>query len=393
MSVSGIVVTASLLGIIWVRESSSTEPAPPPQARVARLATPEQLAGIQLAMAHGEESTPGSGRQVLLDYEPGCCGGAIAGSLQPSLQTVGIDWSMARWQGFLGFSFDFSMTQDGAGIQQGINLQWTIFWPMMDHLPVEVIQATLKGPNASPPGEYEAAKRRAWTAVRGALDAGRPAILWQAITAERRWSEERQGPLPWNWSLVVGYDQDAGTITARHSNAGEVTIRWDELGHADPSNWFCAMIVDASDEPVDELAANRQTLERALEASQGKHPGTQEPAAHGLAAYEMWLAALQAGTASGHDVVHHATYLTHRRSEAAVYLSEVDSVFPEAARGHLRAAAKHYDAEVDAMEELRGMFDRGGAAADQQKGAVLVSKALEHERAALAEIQLALDAS
>jgi hypothetical protein len=100
--------------------------------------------------------------------------------------------------------------------------------------------------------------------------AGRPAILWSASTAEQR---QAQAPMPWLWSLVVGYDDDAGTVTVRHSHTGEFTIRWDELGHADTSNWFCVMIVDAPGEPMDELAANRQTLEIALEASRGEHPG------------------------------------------------------------------------------------------------------------------------
>ena len=39
------------------------------------------------------------------------------------------------------------------------------------------------------------------------------------------------------------------------------------------------------------------------------------------------------------------------------------------------------------MKKLREVFDGGGTAADQKEGAALVSRALEHERAALATIQ------
>ena len=84
--------------------------------------------------------------------------------------------------------------------------------------------------------------------------------------------------LPWLWSLVVGYDEDAGTYTVRHKHAGEITIGWDEFGHVDPNNYFCVMVVRPPEEPVDWLAANRGVLERALEASQGKYPGVQAPA-------------------------------------------------------------------------------------------------------------------
>ncbi len=387
MSIAGIAVIVSLLGIISARQSSSTEPEPPSQARV-RLATPEQLAALQLAMSNREQTMSQSGRRVLLDHEPG--GGGISGCLAPALRTVGIDWSTERYQGFLGFSYDFSMTEEGGFFWQGTALQWSIFWPMLDHLPVKRIEATLKGPNDTPE-KHQAAKRRGWDAVREELDAGRLAIVWSPMTAEQRWAEEPQGPLPWMWSLIVGYDDDAGTITVRHDHAGESTIRFDELGHADPSGYFCVMILDAPAEPMDELAANRQSLQLALAASRGKYPGSQEPATHGLAAYEVWRAALQAGTGAEQHVPYHATYLTHRREEATRYLAQVEHVFPEAARSHVRAAAQHYRAEVDAMKKLREMFE--GGAADQKEGAALVNKALEHERAALAEIQRALDAS
>jgi len=58
---------------------------------------------------------------------------------------------------------------------------------------------------------------------------------------------------------------------------------------------------------------------------------------------------------------------------------------------HLRAAAEHYDEEVDALQDLRELFDAGHT--DTERGAVLLSKALEHERAALAQLQRALAAS
>lgn len=391
MSFAGIAVIVSLIGVIWARESNSAEP-PPPKARVARLATPQQLAALQLAMADGEASTPQHGRRVLLDYEPASGGGDIAGCLVPALHSVGIDWSLERMRGFLGQAFDFSMDPDGGPLepmQQGMLHQWTWFFPMLDYFPVENINARLLGPYASPPGEHAAAKKRGNAAIRAGLDAGRPTIIWQAMTAEQ--FQEGKGPKAWLWSLAVGYDEDAGTVTVRNRMVDEVTIRFDELGHSDPSkNDYGVLVVTPPTEPIDWLAANRRVLERAIEASQGKAPGAQAEA-HGLAAYEMWLAAFDQGTVSVPDVVRHATYLAEARSAAAVFLDEVEGDFPEAAQAHLREAADHYDDQVDALQDLRTLYGRGDVEAT--KGAALMRTVLKHERAALEELQRALDAS
>ena len=104
----------------------------------------------------------------------------------------------------------------------------------------------------------------------------------------------------------------------------------------------------------------------------------------------MWLDAFHKGTVATSPIKGHATFLRDSRGWATVYLQAAAQHFPEGARVPLRTATAHYEGVSDAMEDLlaREPYD----ASNFQEGAKILSRALEHERAALANLQKMLDA-
>ncbi|MCY3738358.1 MAG: hypothetical protein OXG13_18285 [Gemmatimonadaceae bacterium] len=334
----------------------------------------------------GADSASGSGR-VQLDLQTRTTG-SFAGCLQPALRATGVDWSLEHLRGYLGPAFAFSMEPGGGRLSQAENYEWHHFYGMLDFLEHESVSVALKGVIAVPPEEHDAAKARGWEMVRRALDDGYPAIVWQAMTLETKQSGRR--PIPFLWSLITGYDEEAGTYSAHHGAAGDFTIGWDAFGHSDPVNWFCIMVFRPLTEPFDGAAASRKAVEQALEASRGERPGVRAPA-HGLAAWEMWLQAFRDGTVDVPAVGGHAAFLIEARRAAATYLRDVEPHFPETARAALGTAADSYDRVAARISELRAL-----CAADEPdlpRAAEVLATALEAESAALALLQQALDAN
>ena len=232
----------------------------------------------------------------------------------------------------------------------------------------------------------------AWDAVRVSIDARIPAIVWSAMNKET----EESGKKPYMWSLIVGYDEAAGTYIVHHNHLGKFTIRWDDFGHVGSAQWFCVMVVEPGSKPLDDLEANRGVIRRAIEASHGKRPANFEDAtAYGLAAWEMWLDGFRKETIDVSAIHHHARFLKTSRSSAVVYLKEIEPYFPERARGPLREAVEQYETVTDAAKELHELAygQDFQEKPNLKKGARILARIMEHERLGLDKLQEVLDES
>ena len=149
------------------------------------------------------------------------------------------------------------------------------------------------------------------------------------------------------------------------------------------------MIFRPQTTPPDASVPGRKAIEHAVEASRGKHRGTDAPA-HGLAAWEMWLHAFQEGSVDTDAAPNHASFLMGARRSAATYLRQIEPHFPPSAGPRMIAAADSYDQVVADMLALRELCV--GEEPDLQRGAEILSGALEAERAALASVQQVLEA-
>ena len=364
----------------------------PALAAVALEATPMD-GEVSQGMASESEGIAGmGGKTIQLDIaaEPeqrvdGQYDGNVVGCLGPALRATGVDWSMDHLRGFFGIAFAFSMNEDGALLQQAENYEWHHFFDMLEFLNFTGIDANFR--DDLPPEEVVKVRSKAWEEVRRAVDDGYPALAWQVMSVEMR--DTRQHPLPGLWSLIIGYDDEAMTYTVDHSGYGTYTIGWDQFGYADPVHWFHVSIFRPLTEPFDGPAASRKAIERAVESSQGMYPGAGAPA-HGFAAWELWLEAFQEGTVSVDAVPHHADFLVRARRSAATYLREIKSDVPADARSALKDAANSYDLVAARSAELRDLFAE--ADASLQGGAEILTRTLEHERAAIASLQQVLEA-
>ena len=310
-----------------------------------------------------------------------------------ALRAVGIDWSPEYLKGYLGRAFAFAMRPDGSYLDQTDAFDWAYFWEMLDELEWESIEAVGKGEQAVSEEEYAQVQKRAWDAVRKSIDEGRPAISWQMY-------EGTLDQVPWLWSLIVGYDEQAGTYIATHPTGFSFEIAWDGyVSHGD--EWFVVMFIPEQTKPFDAVAANRKAVKRAVEASEGMYPGVptgegyegiyphNTAAAHGLAAWEMWLQAFDAGTVSVGDIPGHARFLADARASAAMYLTEIADLYPEMARERLLAASKAYDEVADAGRDLQDSY-QADHKPDLRKGGVLLERGLQAEREALQNLAEAL---
>ena len=265
-------------------------------------------------------------------------GGTLVGCIRPALRAAGVDWSGEHLWGYLGRAFTFSMGEHGASVAQADNYEWSYFYDRLDFLNHDFIDSALydgDGLKKASIEEHSGTKAEAWEKVRRAIDEGYPVVAWQVMSPETK--NSGQSGIPWLWSLIVGYDEAAGTYTVRHDGAGEFTIAWDGFGHSDPVNWFCVVIFRPAVEPFDGNGASRNAIEHAIESSQGKHPGVWAPV-HGLAAWELWLEAFHAGSVSLGAVSHHAAFLIDARRSAATYLRQIETHFPASAAPPLQDA-------------------------------------------------------
>ena len=331
------------------------------------------------------DSASGPGR-VQLDLRARTTG-SFAGCLEPALHAAGVDWSLEHLRGYLGPAFAFSMEPGGGHLHQAENYEWHHFYGMLDFLEHESISVALKGVIAVPPEEHDAAKARGWEMVRRALDDGYPAIVWQAMTVETKQSGRR--PIPFLWSLITGYDEEAGTYSVHHGGAGHFTIGWDAFGHSDPVNWFCVMVFRPLTEPFDGATAGRQAVERALEASRGSVPASgRRPTVWppGRCGSRPSATAQSMSTPSGAMPSSWSTPGRPRPSTCGT--SSPTSRRPPARRCSRRpTATTGVAARISDLRVLCAAEDP-----DLQRAAEVLAAALEAERAALASLQEALEA-
>ena len=375
-------------------------------------------AGKAMDMPNADDESarsPFGSKQVELDIQPEGPHWGILSCLPPAFQSAGWNWSREFLYAYTGQAFAFSVMEGGESVWPKQMYEWSYFFRMLEFLgdDFEMISASLGDENPPEGGlnpvsseAHARAQESAWVAVRKALDAGVAPVVWQAMSLEMKQSDKR--PLPFMWSLIVGYDEADQTYTIHHPGAGRYRIGWDAFGHSNPAKWFCVMIIKRQSKAFDALPAHRTVIQRAIESSKGKRPAnTEDATAHGIAAWELWRDAFQKGTVTH---LFFTGYLAISRISAATYLEEIEAHFPERARIHLREAAEQYRQVVRAISDLNDL-QRGGEVGsleisklkwvddpahwadgeeisfDHKEGAEIISKALKHERAAVASLR------
>ncbi|MCZ6634433.1 MAG: hypothetical protein O7G87_13595, partial [bacterium] len=196
------------------------------------------------------------GKPVVIDIEAESR--LIVPCLRQAFEAAGWNWSTEFLTAYTGLAFVFSIKEDGGGIWQRENYEWSYFFDMLGLLGdnFEIFNANLKGDYAVSPEVHFKTRAEAWDAVRTAIDAGLPPVVWQLQSEEmrkakrvemiyaREWALPRRGSRPYMWSLIVGYNEATQRYLVDSDAAyGKYAVRWDAFGVSDPAKWFCVMII------------------------------------------------------------------------------------------------------------------------------------------------------
>jgi RNA polymerase sigma factor (sigma-70 family) len=348
-------------------------------------------------------------RRVLTKVEATCLPGtsALVGSLHGICNAAKIDYSLAKVNSLLGYSFHFCIRPEGANTEHHSVIEWALFFGVLDRLGFETqhFEATLgedyikerqpyyKRPAAA---ELNRIKEDTWTAVCASIDRRIPAIAWSPMTTTQK--EERVGAF--EWGLLVGYDEEQRAYTVHHrwrSNKA-FSVPYDQFGYNDYAQWYY-VIVFGDHTPPDERAITMVALKDAVSYANGTHYDKDAccypVAAVGFAAYEVWREALVASLPDTTSVRNNASELKFNRQQAAEFLRESADRFDTPVAQSLSDAAACYDMEVAVLSEVRNIartaYEEGAfSTAHRREAASGVGAALEAEKLAIGHIQSAL---
>ena len=350
-------------------------------------------------------------RKVLNRVEATCLPGtsALVGSIHGICNAARIDYSLAKVNSLLGYSFHFCIRPEGAMTEHHSVIEWALFFGVLDRLGFETrhFEAYLaenwhhsdgtRAPQPPTAKELSALREDTWNAVRASIDRGIPAIAWSPMTVAQR--EERVGAF--EWGLLVGYDEEQRTYTVHHrwrSNK-PFTVPYDEFGYNDDAQWYY-VIVFGDHTPPDERAVTMDALEDAVSYANGTHYDKDiccyPVAAVGFAAYEVWREALVTGLSDAASVRHNAGELKFNRQQAAEFLREVVNLFKAPVAQVLSDGAACYDMEVAALTDVRDIaraaYEAGEFQEAQRREAISgIGAALAAEKLAIGHIRSALD--
>ena len=216
---------------------------------------PYQLSG---SLRDKEEKKLGE-KKILEGVKPTLGDSTFIGTLQPTLEAAGEDWSIPRLTGTFGHAFSFSMKIGDGAVWQQANIDWWLLWDMITYIGYDFqeFQIVLQGKQpALTPTELQNLKDQTWETVKASIDQGIPAIAWQPMTIQQRDS----GVSAYGWGLLVGYDEAEKTYTVRHQHyTTEYSVPYDQFGSADPTGWYCVMVL-AEKKPFDRMRLEVKSL-------------------------------------------------------------------------------------------------------------------------------------
>jgi hypothetical protein len=328
----------------------------------------------------------------VLEYEPlpnmSTIVEALRGVFQGAEQE---DWSAPTLQGIFGHAFNFNMKRGAGEVWQEDYLDYHGgFFETLPEIPQFRI---LLARQARKDGDFTSLKTEAWDAVRESIDRRIPAIAWQPMSCEQKAAGVRAGA----WGLLVGYDGADETYAVRHQyhKGGQeaFTVRYDAIGHSDPSEWFCVLVYEGPAD-VDLGHIHIRALRNAIAFSEGTRSESadyREVSGRGLAAYELWLDAFETEDVSAEQSKIHAFKLTRYREHAKDYLHELVDIYPEAA-SELNQTAALYDREFSATNRLEDFCsaseNEGGFTSKSRSEAhTILHEAMEAEHAATSKIK------
>lgn len=188
--------------------------------------------------------------------------------------------------------------------------------------------------------DFAEKKAQAWEEAKNAINEGLPCYGWELDIPE--------------YYVVFGYDDDGYYFSGPQCDEGKGAKPWSELGETEIGvlEMYHLKPVDKSDDAT----AIKEGLAYALEHSRNPDKWIFPKYKSGLAGYDLWMKALDAGEADGWGMAYNSAVWCECRAHAVAFLKEAkERVDPEL--GPLfDEAIEHYEVVAKNLEEVTKVF-------------------------------------
>jgi len=225
--------------------------------------------------------------------------------------------------------------------------------------------------------DFQDAQKKAWDAVRSALDQGVPCYGWELAIPE--------------FYVISGYDDVGYYYAGPQAEKGTQPKPWQALG--DTGIGVLEIHAVRSGDPVEPGTAVREALELALKHARNPSRWIFEKYRAGIPGFDSWIAAVAAGRDEADGAMgmaYNAAVWSECRTMAAGFLEEAlalgeqDAALAKA-RPQLEEARSHYEAVAARLASVAGMYPFGGPEMNHLK-------AEERRDRALAQLEAAREA-
>ncbi|MBN2171368.1 MAG: hypothetical protein JW819_08615 [Candidatus Krumholzibacteriota bacterium] len=196
------------------------------------------------------------------------------------------------------------------------------------------------------------AQQAAWDLARRALDAGRPCVAWELEIPE--------------YYVVHGYDETGYYYSGPNADEGAGPAPWQDLGRTGIG--LAAMASVDAGEAADDATTVREAVAYALLHAKHSGFGTEPEYSAGLAGYDSWIAALEAGRALEIGMAFNAAVWGECRINAARFLAEAAERLDGGAAPRLREAGARYEAVAGRLAAVARCFPLSQELSDRPLG-------------------------
>jgi len=296
---------------------------------------------------------------------------AHMGCMKGCLEFLGSDTSFPWLYGCTGHAFALNIAE-GLDPSGPTAWKWNMIHDLGPNLGFRV--RAVWSPEGDPPDIRAAKQREAWDLVRDAVGRGLPCYGWGL----NLWIPD--------YYVITGYD-DVGYYW---SGWGETNapLPWQKLGTGDVPVLQVFRLEPC--EPASDAVAVKAALAEVLAHIESPDGWTIAPTyTSGVAAYEAWAQALEAGTAERDGNAYNAATWHECREMAVEFLEEAKGRLPGRCDAAFDEAVSHYTVVRDRLKALSDMCPMPKEGWDPQtrvkssEGAALVRQARDAERAGI----------
>ena len=224
--------------------------------------------------------------------------------------------------------------------------------------------------------EFEEKRKAVWERTRQAIDEGLPCYGWELDIPE--------------FYVVYGYDDEGYYFSGPMHDDGGGPKPWRELGESGIG--FIEMFFLKKGPVADDGTAVKQALEFAVEHSANPQKWILPKYKSGLDGFDIWINALESGTANPWGMAYNSAVWAECREHAAAFFGEMKERLGTDIQASADEAGEHYSVSANNLKDLSRLFPfppQGEEVKNDvlcRRGVELLKKSKEADAAGLAVI-------